>query len=291
MRIVHTIAGLRESHGGTSRSVPFLCENLANLGFDVHVITGVQWDKTQRDILPDYPCHVHTAIESKYIRQWGVPRRFKQHLASLTAVPEPTVIHDHGMWLASNHVVANVARRQKLCRVVSIHGMLTSWALQRRGWIKKICWYGYQSRDLKTAHSFISSSEQEMQDLRRIGLTQPIGLIPHAYRQPASLPKRKNTGATKTAVSLTRIHPVKGLIALVEAWKHAGVANDWKLLLAGPDENGHQAEVQLQINRLGLQDRIAFIGPLSDTQKWQFLVDSDLFILSSFSENFGIVVA
>ncbi len=38
-------------------------------------------------------------------------------------------------------------------------------------------------------------------------------------------------------------------------------------------------------------NQIELLGPLSDSDKWQWYVDSDLFILPSFNENFGIVIA
>ncbi len=65
----------------------------------------------------------------------------------------------------------------------------------------------------------------------------------------------------------------------------------WDLALAGPDENGHRADVQAEINRLGIGDYVTWVGAVSDHDKWQLFIDSDLFVLPSYSENFGTVIA
>ena len=90
---------------------------------------------------------------------------------------------------------------------------------------------------------------------------------------------------------MSRIHRKKGLLNLVRAWAHANIDSAWRLVLAGPDENGHQQAVQDEIDRMGLQQHISFVGAVDDQSKWQLLADSDLFVLPSFNENFGIVVA
>ena len=42
---------------------------------------------------------------------------------------------------------------------------------------------------------------------------------------------------------LSRIHPKKGLIELVKAWERLR-PNNWKVIVAGPDERGHKKEVE-----------------------------------------------
>lgn len=291
MRVIHTIAGTRETHGGTSRCVPFLCDGLATLGIDTHLITAVPADPSIASCLPTSPCGVHLARESRILRQWNVAKQFRANLESLISIDAGHVIvHDHGLWLATNHTVSVVAKQLGVSRVISPHGMLSKWSVSRRGLLKKICWTAYQQRDLLAARAFVANSAAEAEDIRRYKLKQPIAVIPHAVNFPTKLPVR-SSAAGGVVLSLTRIHPVKGLLVLVEAWKRGAVPEPWTLVLAGPDEVGHLAEVAKRVDELGLGDQVKFAGALSDHQKWQALVDADLFVLSSYSENFGVGVA
>src|SRR5690606_20220574 len=68
-------------------------------------------------------------------------------------------------------------------------------------------------------------------------------------------------------------------------------ARDWSLLIAGPDDAGHRAEVEAKVAQLGLGDAVMFIGPVWEEEKFRLLADVDLFVLPTDWENFGIVIA
>jgi glycosyltransferase involved in cell wall biosynthesis len=94
----------------------------------------------------------------------------------------------------------------------------------------------------------------------------------------------------RKAVFLGRIHPVKGLNNLVEAW-HIVRPSGWRCILAGPDEAGHKRDLQAAIRFRGLENAFEFPGIRNDEQKWTLLRESDLFVLPSFTENFGVAAA
>lgn len=93
-----------------------------------------------------------------------------------------------------------------------------------------------------------------------------------------------------TALFLGRIYPVKGLMNLIRAWAQVKPAG-WRCVLAGPDEAGHRAELEREINALGLQEQFEFPGSLEDGAKWERYRSADVFVLPSFTENFGLAVA
>lgn len=64
----------------------------------------------------------------------------------------------------------------------------------------------------------------------------------------------------------------------------------WEIVIAGPDEDGHRAEVEAHARRHGV-DTIRWVGEVDDDAKWDLYRSADLFVLPTFSENFGIVVA
>ena len=91
-------------------------------------------------------------------------------------------------------------------------------------------------------------------------------------------------------VFMGRIHPVKGLLRLMEAWSRVSTKG-WKLILAGPDEDGHLQEVLAYAKKLGIDSQVAYRGIVEGEEKAKLLQRADLFVLPSFSENFGVVVA
>lgn len=203
---------------------------------------------------------------------------------------EETIVHDHGIWSPSNHAIARSCRRQKLTRIVSPRGMLATWSLDRKKHIKKILFKAYQGKDLKSASGFLATGHSEADDIRRLGLTQPIGVIPNGVVFPKSMPPRYRSNP-KEVLFLSRIHPKKGLVELIEAWSRLSPSSEWTLVIAGPDEGGYREEMQQLANRLEISDQIKFTGSVSDEEKWHHFRKAEFFILPSASENFGIVIA
>lgn len=97
-------------------------------------------------------------------------------------------------------------------------------------------------------------------------------------------------GKTLRLLFLGRIHPIKGLENLFEAC--ASVKEPaWELVVAGPAEAGHLAFLKEQTQRLGLERQVRFIGEVNEEEKAELFSRSDILVLPSHSENFGMVVA
>jgi glycosyltransferase involved in cell wall biosynthesis len=94
----------------------------------------------------------------------------------------------------------------------------------------------------------------------------------------------------KTALFLSRINPKKGLPMLLDAWQRVA-PEGWRLVIAGNDDSNHLPIVERKIRELGLQDQVEVAGPLFGAAKEAAYRNADLFVLPSYSENFGIVVA
>jgi len=90
---------------------------------------------------------------------------------------------------------------------------------------------------------------------------------------------------------LARIHEKKGCDILLDAFART-LARDpeWRLVMAGPDENGLGARLTAQAAALGLGDRVTFTGMLQGDLKWGALRSAEVFVLPSHQENFGVVV-
>jgi len=91
---------------------------------------------------------------------------------------------------------------------------------------------------------------------------------------------------------MSRIHPKKGCDILIQAFAAlAHIRPDLQLVIAGPDELGLQQKLAALAERLGIGERVHWPGMLVGEAKWGAYYGAEGFVLSSHSENFGIVVA
>ena len=63
------------------------------------------------------------------------------------------------------------------------------------------------------------------------------------------------------------------------------------LVLAGPDLIGYRKDIERMIKELGLGHSVVITGEVAGEEKDCLLANADVFVLPSYSENFGIVVA
>jgi glycosyltransferase involved in cell wall biosynthesis len=65
---------------------------------------------------------------------------------------------------------------------------------------------------------------------------------------------------------------------------------DLDLVIAGPDEEGLEAQLRAQAERLGISGRVHWTGILEGDLKWGALRAAEALVLPSRQENFGVVV-
>jgi glycosyltransferase involved in cell wall biosynthesis len=291
---IQTIPDISTGNGGPSRACRSLCEAMARAGAQTHLLAGDHHHPAADLLLPD-PALVDTQLVPIH-RRFGLPAyAFDAALAALPAGSR-TILHDNGIWSPGNHAATSAAARHGIATVISPHGMLEPWALAHKPWRKRIAWAAYQHRLLRAAIGLHATAEPERASIRARLPHAPIAVIPNGVDCPADPPDpaRHAATATRTALMLGRLHPVKNLPGLIAAWRiiAADPAFDaWQLEIRGPDNGGHRAVLAAAIAAAGLGHRITLGDAVDETGKAALFARADVFVLPSFSENFGIVVA
>lgn len=213
---------------------------------------------------------------------------------------EYDVIHEHGIWTAVSRVTHRWRALTDRPTVIAPHGSLDAWALRRSIWKKRLALFFYEGRNLRRVSCLHALSEREAEGFRAYGLQNPIAIIPNgiseewldgkgdvcAFRRRFGLPDE-----TRLLFFLGRITPKKGLPMLIRAMSALkSDLENWKLIIAGVNEFGHQPEVETLVKQFSLDTYVQFIGPLYGQDKRDAFAASDLFVLPSHSEGAPVVV-
>lgn len=282
MKIVHIVPHIDKEAAGPSYSVPRLCTAQAHFGHQV--ILSCLAAKAE---IPG----VQTLIHS----QWPVLSRFAvstAHTRDLRhRVITTDIVHNHSLWSMVNVAAGWVVPGQRARLVTSPRGTLSQWALLRQRKFKQILW-PIQRRVLQRADLLHATSVAEYHDIRALGLKVPVAIIPNGIDLPVLENEvSRSPNAKRTLLFLGRIHPVKGLERLLQAWVQLQEKfPDWKLVITGPGETEHVKAVQNQAVALGLA-RVEFTGPVYGKEKTAAYHEADLYVLPSHSENFAMSVA
>jgi len=201
------------------------------------------------------------------------------------------IVHANGLWLMPNVYPADAARRAGKPFVVSPRGTLNPVALRRSRLRKQAFWAFLQGRALRRASLLHATSEQEYSDIRRFGLRQPVAIVPNGVDLPRRVKRQIHTSEYRTLLYFGRIHPIKGLENLLRAWHRLASRHpDWQLKVIGPDEGGYRTALERLAKELAVC-RVLFAGPRFGPEKQGEYESADLYVLPSFTENFGMTVA
>ncbi len=106
------------------------------------------------------------------------------------------------------------------------------------------------------------------------------------FKEKYHLPKE-----AEIVLFLSRLNWKKGFDTLIPAFKEIVKERPSAyLVIVGPDENHYQKKIEKLVNDYDLNDKVVFLGMLVDEDKFLAYQGADVFVLPSYSENFGMVV-
>jgi glycosyltransferase involved in cell wall biosynthesis/SAM-dependent methyltransferase/uncharacterized protein YbaR (Trm112 family) len=303
MRVLHVTAWLAPRYGGPAAFVPEAAAALSLLGHDVEIVT------TDADGPGDVDAPTGSRVEwagasvTFHRRSW--PRRFLVSWPLLRDLwrrsSQFDVVHIH--YLYRFHTIAAVlaARHAGVPYVIQAHGSLDPWHRRRRHRAKSVYHALIEDSNIRGAAAIVCTTEHEARSIRDLGYEEPTWVVPigidaEDLRRPTSaeafLAQAGVEPGTRVVTFLGRISEKKGLPLLVEAFRDtAAHFPSARLLIAGPDDEDIGRMLGGRIGELGLSERISFLGSVGGDEKRALLHRSDVFVLPSADESFGIAVA
>jgi glycosyltransferase involved in cell wall biosynthesis len=303
MRVLHVIPSIAPRYGGPSTAIWPMTQALRQLGgIDVEIATTDADGPRGRIAVTDLPkdagivhlFHRHTGENLKYSRAMG--------LWLDTHAYEYDVIQSHSTWNYPSAAACRAARRARVPYIIRPCGMLSNYTWNKSKWKKCIYWWLRERKNVRCAAGFHVTSDDERQEVARLGVSTSIDVIPLGIGndawdtpvEPGWLREQcPQAGTRPILLFLSRIHPKKGITDFLLPAFARLKSKAFLAIVGGEDDHayGYTSQVEREIDRLGLRGQTALLGPVSPDRRWAAYDGADLFVLPSHSENFGIVVA
>ena len=195
------------------------------------------------------------------------------------------IIHIHGLWHPRFFIFFLIAKLKNTKVIISPHGMLDPESYAIKAWKKKIALQTYQGIVLWGANLIIVNSKKEKHNLQKKVKSQNVIIISHGI--VVKKIKKKRHGNPIHCIYFSKIHPIKNLLQLVQAWSLSKKLRIFKLSIFGEIDDINYFNRILKI--IKNTKNIFFLGKIKKNKILNLSL-YDVFILPSKSENFGLVV-
>jgi len=220
-----------------------------------------------------------------YTFSWPLTKWLSSHTS------EYDVVHIHALFSYPATVAALFSRRQRVPYVIRPLGTLNRWGIRnRRPWLKKLSLRCVEAKVLRSAAFVHFTAEAERVQASELGIPHRAIVIPNIAEPVHFTSSKRSSGPSPFEILfLARIDPTKGLDLLLDAFQTIRQSvPQARLTIAGSGNATFVRSVRVQAARLGLDPAIRWLDFVSGEDKRRLLSESDIFILPSYSENFGI---
>ena len=279
MKVIHFVTSIDCSLGGVSTYMQLLSKELGKL-VDLIVVTR--------------PTNNPLALENCRIEYLPLPisklGSFQKKWKDILKKEQPDVVHINGIWMLQTWIIQSEALKQGIKTYITPHGMLGPWILNRHPLKKKLALFLYQKKALKRATALIATAESEKRNIIQLGYNRNVHVIPNGI-DTSSIIMKDDWTIRKKILYMSRIHIKKGIELLLDALKD--IENNiegYEVIIAGEGDSTYVEMIKeraMDIKKIN----ITFPGGIYGEQKWELYRDCDFFILPTYSENFGYVIA
>jgi glycosyltransferase involved in cell wall biosynthesis len=230
------------------------------------------------------------------IREFAFSKSFTTWL--LQYITKYDTIHVHTIFSYTPTVAMVIARLKGIPYLTTPHGMLCEWSLQQSASKKQAYLKLIERANLDDSQAIHLTCQQEQQDVLALNFKSPTFVLPLALTEiPAPISNaanllRQNLNCPldePIILFLSRLHYKKGLDYLIPALGKL-IHHRFTFVIAGNGTPEYEAEIHSLLQVSGIAERTHMVGFVEGAQKDLFIQGSNLFALTSHSENFGIAV-
>lgn len=280
--------------GGDVKSCYTISWQLKQRGHDVTIITtNYEFDDGYANAIETDGVEVLPFTCSVNIKSYIYTPTIKKWLNN--NIKNYDVIHMHTFRCYQNNAVRHYANKYNIPYILQARGSVLPFFAKQ--FLKKLYDVVWGKRILEHATKIIALNKMEAEQYKTMGVDESkIEIIPNGIDVSyyGDLPERGSfrekyriKDNEKVILFLGRIHKIKGVDLLVDAFSEViRDIDDVKLVIVGPD-HGYLSLVEERINDLELNDKVIMTGSLYGADKTAAYVDADIYVLPSRYEVFG----
>jgi glycosyltransferase involved in cell wall biosynthesis len=300
MRILHVVPSYLPAvrYGGPIFTVHGLCRALAAKGHELQVFTT----NIDGPGITATPIATPVDLDGIQIRYFPCPLVRRLYWAPALGralhleLGKLDVVHLHSVFLWPTWAAARAARKARVPYVLSPGGMLVKDLIARRSRLTKSAWIHLIERsNVEQAAALHLTSQLEGTEIERFGWRLPrLAIIPNAIDEPLSQNGKiasdveAITSQQPLVLFLGRLSWKKGLDRLLRAFAltPAGI-----LAVVGTDDENFAPQLAKLAAELRIADRLRILPrTVIGSEKERLFAAARLFVLPSYSENFGNTV-
>lgn len=280
MKVIHYIPSIDISSGGTTSYIQLLSLKLGKL-VNLHIVTHLSGEVAEIK-----NCTIH------YIPTITHFVAMKKEWRKIVLEIQPDIVHINCCWMPGCAYIQKWSQSLGCKVILTPHGMLEPWIINRHYWTKKIpALLLYQKHAIMKADIIHATAEIERKNILELGYNDKVFTISNGI-DVNNIVMKKSWEKQKKILFLSRIHKKKGIEILIESV--ARLKNqmmDYKITIAGEGNISYIQSLIKYTKKKHVDGLFEFIGRVYGMQKWNLYHNADVFVLPSYSENFGIVVA
>ena len=302
MRILHVIPSLAARDGGPSKAAVEMCRELIRRGEHAEIYTTNAEGEGCLDVPLGRPIDVRGVGVTYFPIDGGHYYKFSRSMAAALRanVPRYDVVEINSLYQFPSTIAAHYCRKYGVPYVLRPHGTLDPYLYRRHPLRKRVYEVLVERRNLANAAAvhFTTAEEMELAKATGFGLKGvivPLGVVPEKPGGEEAAEefrvKWPQTRGKRMVLFLGRLNFKKGLDLLARALGEVcRQRDDVHLFIAGPDDEGYGTQVRRWLEDEAVLGRATFSGMILGREKAAALAAADVFVLPSYSENFGIAV-
>ncbi|MNR82134.1 D-inositol 3-phosphate glycosyltransferase [compost metagenome] len=295
IHVIHVTEDFSANGGGVYTSLIELARNSLRLGLKQSIFTP---DPAKTPI--DLEEIVFSFQTTAFGKPWRHSLNLTKQLAKIANQAE-TIIHIHGAWMSPQLLAGKISRTLQTPCIISPHNMLGSW-FWRQGMarnIKKSLYWNLLSKKAFERHALMHALTQfEAQRIKELLPKNRIEVIPNAIDigdVDNEINKHHKSHNFHDSFGdyflfLGRLHPVKGIEILLDAYSSLPKKGRPQLVIAGPPHSSNYlSHLRSYISKLDIEQQVSIIGPVDSSIKWTLLKSARAVCAPSFSEGMSMV--